>query len=63
VFNLNLGYNWGKYKLRLGIENLLDKDPPVYGTNPGVDTNSDATQPGFYDTLGRRYYVGVKASF
>jgi len=45
VFNLNLGYNWGKYKLRLGIENLLDKDPPVYGT------------------LGRRYYVGVKASF
>jgi iron complex outermembrane recepter protein len=63
VFALNGGYTWDKYSLRFGIDNLLDEEPRVIGANPGVDTNTDATNPGYYDILGRRWYMGVKVSF
>jgi len=49
--------------LRAGIDNVLDKEPPVVGANPGVNNAMGSTMPGYYDVLGRRYYVGVKASF
>jgi iron complex outermembrane receptor protein len=61
LFNLSAGYHWSKYSVRVGIDNLLDKQPLVYGSNPGVDTNTDTTLPQFYDPLGRRFFVGVKA--
>jgi outer membrane receptor protein involved in Fe transport len=63
LFNLNGSYQWSKYVVRLGIENLLDEDPRIVGANPGVDTNSDMTLPALYDTVGRRYYLGFTASF
>jgi len=63
LYGLTGLYNWKNYTFRAGIENLLDKKPPVVGTNPGVDTNTDITNPGNYDPLGRRFYLGVKASF
>jgi len=63
LFNLSAGYHWDKYSFRAGIDNLLDKQPLVYGANPGVDTNTDTTLPQFYDPLGRRFYVGVEAKF
>ena len=63
LYSLFSTYDWGKYSFRFGIENLLDKTPPVVGNNPGVDTNTDITSPGNYDPLGRRFYMGVKASF
>lgn len=63
LFNLTGGWNYNKYSFRAGIDNLFDKQPPVVGANPGVDTNTDSTNPGYYDILGRRYYVGVKVSF
>ena len=63
LFNLSAGYSFSQYSVRVGIDNVLNKDPLVVGTNPGVDTNTDLTNPGYYDPLGRRYYVGVKASF
>jgi outer membrane receptor protein involved in Fe transport len=63
LYNLVSSYQLGKYTFRFGIENLFDKQPPVVGANPGVTTASNVTNPGLYDPLGRRFYVGVKASF
>jgi outer membrane receptor protein involved in Fe transport len=47
----------------VGIDNLLDKQPPAVQRNPGLTTASNVTNAGFYDVLGRRYYLGVKATF
>ncbi|MGV3592758.1 MAG: TonB-dependent receptor domain-containing protein, partial [Gammaproteobacteria bacterium] len=63
MFNLSAGYNWNNYTFRFGIDNLFDADPELTQSNPGVDTDSDVTNPGLYDLLGRRYYMGVKVSF
>ena len=63
VFGLNANYRfegvlgaksidvWGN------VSNLFDRDPPLMGGGSG------GTQPIFYDTLGRYYKVGVRASF
>ena len=64
MFNLHAGYVWNDtYSLRFGIDNLLDSSPRIIGANPGVDSNSNQTNPAFYDALGRRYYVGLRMSF
>ncbi len=58
-----------RFEVRGGVENLLDKDPPVYGFQPATATTSGnnakgSTLPGgFHDLLGRRYYVGMKYNF
>jgi outer membrane receptor protein involved in Fe transport len=55
------------YQVRFGIENLFDKDPEITNSNPTADgtftTGQGTTLPGYYDVLGRRYYVGFKARF
>ncbi len=64
TFSFKAGYNMDKYSFRFGIDNLLDKAPLVVGANPAAgNNNSYTTNPGYYDVLGRRYYVGVKMSF
>lgn len=64
IFNFNGSYNWDKYTVRFGIDNLFDVDAELTQSNPlGGDTDSDITNPGLYDLLGRRWYVGIKASF
>jgi outer membrane receptor protein involved in Fe transport len=63
-FNLNGRYNWNAYSLRFGIDNLFDTDPENIGAvNPGVDNNATSTDPGYYDLLGRTYFVGLEMSF
>jgi outer membrane receptor protein involved in Fe transport len=52
-----------KFELRGGIDNLLDTDPLIVEARPGVDTNSDVTRNEYYDTLGRRVYVGLTMRF
>jgi len=49
---------------RLGINNLLDKDPPLVGqsTCPPVFCNGN-TFPQVYDTLGRYVFLGLTADF
>jgi iron complex outermembrane recepter protein len=49
---------------RLGINNVLDKDPPVVGqsTCPAVFCNGN-TFPQVYDTLGRFVFLGLTADF
>ena len=63
-FDLSANYHvTDNVAVRAGIQNLLNKDPPLVGVSP---TNSEAgvTDPsGVYDELGRRFYVGVQAKF
>ena len=61
LFGLTSGYNFGKFQVRFGIDNLLDKSPYIVGANPGVTTASGTTNPGLYDPLGRRFYIGISA--
>jgi outer membrane receptor protein involved in Fe transport len=49
--------------VRGGIDNLLDQDPEIVGYNPGVTNAKGSTSAGFYDPLGRRYYVAVEMNF
>ncbi|MBF8269604.1 MAG: TonB-dependent receptor [Gammaproteobacteria bacterium] len=62
IFDMGATYNWDRYSFRVGVDNLLDEDIVVVGAIPGVDSNTDATN-GNYDQLGRRWYIGVKATF
>jgi len=46
------------------VENLLDADPPVApGTTGSVVQSSYPTNPAFFDTLGRRYRMGVRVKY
>jgi outer membrane receptor protein involved in Fe transport len=62
----NLSANWSVSRtvtLRMGVDNLFDKEPLIVGYNPGVNNAKGLTSPGYYDILGRRYYAGVKLDF
>jgi outer membrane receptor protein involved in Fe transport len=64
LFGLQAAWNVNaRLSVRAGVDNVLDKLPPVVGANPGVNNAQGSTSPGYYDVLGRRYYVGAKASF
>ncbi|MCP5145859.1 MAG: TonB-dependent receptor [Gammaproteobacteria bacterium] len=64
LFNLNASWNIGeRYSVRFGIDNLFDHDMVAVNNNPGVDSNSDNTVASIYDPLGRRFYLGFKASY
>jgi iron complex outermembrane receptor protein len=68
VFALNAGWNvLENLQLRAGVENLLDKAPPLWNSNPNpvgpgalpnpmINTNN-------YDILGRRFYLGFTSRF
>ncbi len=52
-------------RLRFGIENLLNEEPPIAGVNPN-DPNGmygGTFMPGNYDTNGRRFYLGARVNF
>jgi len=53
-----------KYTLRLGANNLLDKDPPLNGSNtcPTGPCNGN-TWPQAYDALGRQVFLTIGAEF
>ena len=73
LFSLSGSYRFGqKYTLRVGIDNLLDKDPPLTGGNPTQqpfplpDTHvsfGSATLLSTYDPLGRRGFVSFQMDF
>ena len=53
--------------VRFGIENVFDT-PPVWtggrsALDPSPSTGSGTTEAGFYDILGRTFFLGVHASF
>ena len=51
----------GRLTLRLGVNNLLDKDPPLIGFAGGLGNGN--TWGGLYDSLGRYVYSGLSARF
>jgi outer membrane receptor protein involved in Fe transport len=62
---LDLAGNWQinkTYTFRAGINNLLDKDPPVSGVVAAVFGNGN-TYPQVYDAFGRRVFLNLTAKF
>ena len=54
-------------EIRLGVDNLFDREPPLVGVNTlttgrvgAYNTASGQTDPGAYDVLGRSFYIGLK---
>jgi outer membrane receptor protein involved in Fe transport len=60
-----------KFNLRLGVNNLLDKDPPLasgtasgpYGARSAPPFGNGNTFPQVYDALGRFLFAGVTVDF
>lgn len=50
-------------EVRAGVENLLDSKPPIFGMDRNDGTPDFNTYPGLYDTLGRRYFAGLRVRF
>jgi outer membrane receptor protein involved in Fe transport len=54
--------------LRLGVDNLFNKAPPVGNFNAAADLSLGQLPGGsfnsqFYDTIGRRFYLGANIEF
>jgi outer membrane receptor protein involved in Fe transport len=49
--------------LRLGVNNVFDKDPPLTGSNCAATFCNGNTFPQVYDALGRFMFVGLTADF
>jgi iron complex outermembrane recepter protein len=65
-FDLTAAMKLGdKLTLRLGVNNLLDKDPPIIGasTLPGPPAGNGNTFPQAYDSLGRFIFGEIIAQF
>ena len=59
--DLTLGLTIGENtKLQLGALNLADKEPPLLYQNNVINANTDVQT---YDTIGRRYWVGIRQTF
>jgi outer membrane receptor protein involved in Fe transport len=52
-----MGLKLGHAQVFADIQNLFDRDPPLIGTGIG------GTNPTLFDTLGRRYRIGVRTRF
>jgi outer membrane receptor protein involved in Fe transport len=68
VFDLAANWSVGeKTTMRMGVDNLLDTPPVVTGGRSALDPNpttgQGTTEAGFYDILGRQFYVGVQVAF
>ena len=66
-FDLETSYTlWDKYTLRVGVNNLMDKDPPLLAINPailGVIPGTTMNAFTTYDTLGRMVFMNFNAKF
>ena len=52
------------FQLTLGVQNLLDSQPPIVGSAAGsTGANSGNTFPSSYDPLGRRFSATVRLNF
>jgi iron complex outermembrane receptor protein len=52
------------YNFRIGVNNVLDKDPPLTGqSNCPAGACNGNTFPVTYDALGRYFFVGLTADF
>ncbi len=60
--NVTLGYTFAPTHthIQAGIQNLTDKQPPIFYQNNVINANTDVST---YDVLGRRYFVGIVQKF
>lgn len=59
VYDALIAYSFDeRVTLRLGVNNIADKDPPLF-----TSYSNSNTDPSTYDTLGRRWFVGINAKF
>jgi outer membrane receptor protein involved in Fe transport len=49
--------------LRIGVNNLLDRDPPAIAQGVLASFGNGNTYPGVYDANGRTFFVGLSAEF
>lgn len=52
-----------QFQLRMGVNNLLDKDPPAIAAGILSAFGNGNTYPGVYDSLGRTIFVGATVNF
>lgn len=58
--NLQAGVSIDKIKLRFGIDNLFDKQPPILYQNNSLNGNTDERT---FDTVGRYYWTSLTVNF
>jgi iron complex outermembrane recepter protein len=64
--DLRVAYTMNKVTMRVGVNNVLDKDPPIIDTASSGGNQIPAesnTYPGVYDTLGRYLFANVTIDF
>jgi outer membrane receptor for ferrienterochelin and colicin len=64
--DLHASWSWNKVVLRVGVNNVMDKDPPFMDvqTSGGNTIFAESnTNPSLYDTLGRQFYFNITADF
>ena len=62
--NYVLGWAGGETIFNVGINNVLDKDPPISGLFGNVaDFGNGNTLPGTWDALGRYWFAGLTHTF
>jgi iron complex outermembrane recepter protein len=58
LFDASLSYRFNDaWMMRGGVNNALDKEPPIVGGTIGQ------TQPGTYDIIGRYFYLSLRTNF
>jgi outer membrane receptor protein involved in Fe transport len=63
-FDTSIAYQYNKYMVRVGVNNILDKDPPLNGsTTCPVGPCNGNTWPVIYDATGRFIYAMISAEF
>lgn len=59
-FDLALQASFERYALRMGVNNVLDREPPI---TPNFSNNGSNTFANVYDSLGRYIFAGVTVDF
>ncbi|WP_211371468.1 TonB-dependent receptor domain-containing protein [Altericroceibacterium indicum] len=63
-FDLSLGYDvLDNVRLTFGVNNILDKNPPLTTTSAIEDGGNGNTYPQFYDATGRYIFSGLSVKF
>jgi len=69
LFNLNGSFELGEMvNIRLGVDNLFNKRPPLVNYDTETDLSLGQLRGGsyndsFYDSIGRRFYLGANVEF
>ena len=50
-------------QLRMGVNNITDKEPPVIASGILSSFGNGNTYPGVYDPMGRTLFVGASLTF